>query len=82
MDALLPGALAAQLAGVSLQVIVNWRNRGILETAKDRRGNEIRRDGKRVYRVRDILAAEALAAQRCETHAGRTAVRSPGGIAA
>ena len=82
MDALLPGSLAAKLAGVSVQVVTNWRNRGLLKPAADAQGNEIRRDGKRVYRVRDILAAEALAAERCERMAGRTAVRNPGGIAA
>jgi hypothetical protein len=82
MDALLPAALAARLAGVSKQVINNWRNRGLLQVAADAQGNELRRDGKHVYRVRDILTAEALAAERCEKLAGRTAVRNPSGIAA
>lgn len=83
MDALLPGSLAARLAGVSVQVITNWRNRGILKPATDAGGNEIRDPkGRRLYRVRAILAAEAEAAERCERLAGRTAVRDPGGIAA
>ena len=83
MDALLPGSLAAALAGVSVRVIVNWRNRGLLPVAVDGQGNEIRDEqGRPRYRVRAVLAAEAKAAERCERMAGRTAVRSPGGIAA
>jgi hypothetical protein len=83
MDALLPGRLAAALAGVSLQVIANWRRRGILDTAKDELGEEILdKAGRRLYRVRAVLAAEAAAAERCERLAGRTAVRNPAGLAA
>jgi hypothetical protein len=83
MDALLPGNLAALLAGVSVQCIVNWRNSGYLPVATDERGNEIRdARGRPRYRVRDVLAAEAATAQRCESMAGRPAERSPAGMAA
>lgn len=73
MDALLPGKLAALLAGVSIRVIVNWRNRGYLPS-------ETGPDGRRLYRARAVLAAEAATAQRCESMAGRPAERSPAGI--
>jgi hypothetical protein len=83
MDALLPGKMAAMLAGVSVRVVVNWRNRGYLKVATDGHGNEIRDErGRPLYRVRDILAVEAATAQRCEEQAGRTAERHPSGIAA
>lgn len=74
MDALLSGKYAAMLAGVSLQVIVNWRKRGYLPFTETSAGKR--------YKVRDVLAAEALAAQRCESMAGRPVTRSPSGIAA
>lgn len=83
MDALLPGTLAALLAGATVRDIVNWRNRGYLKVAVDGQGNEIRdRRGRPHYRVRDILAAEAATALRSETRAGRTVTRNPAGIAA
>jgi hypothetical protein len=76
MDALLPGKMAAMLAGTSVQVIVNWRNRGYLQPADEDA------KGKPLYRVRDVLAVEAATAQRCEQRAGRTPNRAPAGTSA
>jgi hypothetical protein len=82
-DALLPGRLAAGLAGVSIQVIVVWRNRGYLPVATDDAGRELRGPrGRPLYRVRDVLAVEARTAERCESMARRPAVRAPLGIGA
>lgn len=81
MDALLPGKLAAMLAGVTVRDIVHWRNRGYLKVATDADGNEIRDErGRPKYRARAVLAAEAATAARCESLAGRPAERSPAGI--
>lgn len=58
--ALLTGTEAAEYAGVSVQVIVNWRNRGWLPVATDEAGKEIRDgQGRPRYRLLDVAKAEA-----------------------
>ena len=59
LDALLSATDAALYAGVTVNVIVNWRNRGYLPVAKDEHGNEIRdKQGRPRYRLLDVAKAE------------------------
>jgi hypothetical protein len=72
VNALLSGADAARYAGVSVRVIVNWRNRGHLPVATDERGNEIRDSrGRPKYRLLDVAKAENATRQRAEQMASQ-----------
>jgi hypothetical protein len=83
MDALVTGKQASLVAGVSVQAIVNWRNRGPLPVAVDEQGNEIRdAKGRRLYRLRAVLAAEQAASERCAVVAPRLAQRNLSAMAA
>ena len=65
LGVLLSGAEAALYAGVSVQAIVNWRNRGLLPVAKDAQGREIRdARGRPKYRLLDVARAEAATSKR------------------
>jgi hypothetical protein len=67
---LLTGAQAALLAGVSVNVIGNWRRRGRLPVATDDQGNELRDgQGRRLYRLGDVARADAQTAKRAEAMA-------------
>lgn len=67
VNALLTATEAACYAGVSVNVIVNWRNRGHLPVATDERGREIRdRQGRPRYRLLDVAKAENATKQRGE----------------
>lgn len=71
MAALLTAAMAALYCGVSVQTIVNWRNRGHLEVATDAQGEEVRdRRGRPMYRLRDVIRAEAAVKRRREHGTG------------
>ena len=78
LNALLSGTDAALYAGVSVNVIVNWRNRGLLPVATDEHGNEIRDSrGRPRYRLLAVAKAENLARQRGERMAKRVTRRDP-----
>lgn len=65
MHALLSASEAALYAGVSVQAIVNWRNRGLLPVAIDKNGREIRdSQGRPRYRLLDVAKAEAATSRR------------------
>lgn len=61
---LLPGHLAAARAGVSKQLLHYWRRAGRLPVAEYR-------DGRPLYRIRDVLEAER--ATRNSPHSRRAA---------
>jgi hypothetical protein len=83
MDALLCGTDAARYARVSVNVIVNWRNRGWLPVATDKQGAEIRdARGRPKYRLRDVARAEARTHERAQQMAAAITRRSPDGLAA
>lgn len=75
LHALLSASEAAMYAGVSVQAIVNWRNRGKLPVAKDAHGNEIRCSccHRPKYRLLDVARAEAATSKR----ARRAALQPP-----
>jgi hypothetical protein len=72
LDALLTGTQAAMFAEVSVQAVGNWRTRGYrlpdgtkthLQVATDGHGRAIRDgQGRPMYRLRDVIAAEAATA--------------------
>jgi DNA-binding transcriptional MerR regulator len=63
VDALLTASEVARYAGVSVQAVINWRERGHLNPAVDDDGNEILDDhGHRMYRL--LAAAKAEHATR------------------
>lgn len=67
INALLSAADAALYTGKSIQVIVNWRNRGYLPVATDAEGREIRDSrGRPRYRLLDVAKAEAATKARGE----------------
>ena len=67
LNALLSATEAAAYAGVTVNVIVNWRNRGYLPVAKDDHGNEIRdKQGRPRYRLLDVAKAENATKRRGE----------------
>ena len=67
LDALISATEAAQYAHTTVQAIVNWRNRGHLPVATDRRGREIRDGrGRPRYRLRDVARADIETRQRAE----------------
>lgn len=77
LTALLTGAQAAMYAGVSVKVIVNWRNRGHLPVATDDQGREIRDSrGRPKYRLLDIAKADARTKERAGVMAERLAARA------
>ena len=84
LDALLSATDAARYAGVKVNVIVNWRNRGHLPVATDGKGGEIRdRQGRPLYRLLDVAKAENATRQRAERMASRITRRDTGqGLAA
>lgn len=79
LRALLTGTEAASYCGVTVQAVVNWRTRGYrlpsgtrahLRPAADAHGRELRDSrGRRLYRLADVLKAEAATSR----HAGRAA---------
>jgi hypothetical protein len=83
MDALLSGKDAALYAGVSVNVIVNWRNRGWLPVATSADGSEVRdRQGRPRYRLRDVAVAESRTHERARKLAASIIRRSPSELAA
>lgn len=67
VNALLSATEAATYTGRTVNVIVNWRNRGWLPVARDKDGNEIRdRRGRPKYRLLDVAKAEHGAKLRGE----------------
>jgi hypothetical protein len=67
LNALLSATEAAAYAGVTVNVIVNWRNRGYLPVARDGQGREIRdKQGRPRYRLLDVAKAENATRQRAE----------------
>jgi DNA-binding transcriptional MerR regulator len=66
MDALITAKQISDYANVSLQVVCNWRRRGLLPVATDEHGQEITRNGQRLYRFRDAARADSLSAQRSQ----------------
>ena len=76
LDALVSGTEAATYAHVSVNVIVNWRNRGHLPVARGRDGREIRDSrGRPKYRLRDVARADIETKQRAEQMACATSRR-------
>lgn len=70
--ALLTATQAALFAGVSVQAVWNWHNRGHLPAATDDDGNEITDSrGKRLYRLVDLARADAKMAGKREQMALR-----------
>ncbi len=65
LNALLSAKDAALYTGKTVNVIVNWRNRGYLPVATDDKGNEIRDGrGRPRYRLLDVAKAENATRQR------------------
>jgi anti-sigma factor RsiW len=78
LNALLSATEAAAYAGVTVNVIVNWRNRGLLPVAADEQGREIRdKQGRPRYRLLAVAKAENLARERGERMAKRITRRDP-----
>jgi len=78
LTALLSATDAAAYAGVTVNVIVNWRNRRLLPVATDADGNEIRDErGRPRYRLLDVAKAENATRQRAEQMASRITRRDP-----
>ena len=78
LNALLTATEAAAYARVSVNVIVNWRNRGWLPVARDKHGNEIRDSrGRPRYRLLDVAKAENATKQRGERMARGITRRDP-----
>ncbi len=78
LNALLTATEAAAYAGVSVNVIVNWRNRGWLPVATDSQGREIRDSrGRPRYRLLDVAKAENATKQRGERMARGITRRDP-----
>ncbi len=78
VNALLTASEAACYAGVSVNVIVNWRNRGHLPIATDAQGQEIRdKQGRPRYRLLDVAKAESATKRRGERMASRITRRDP-----
>jgi hypothetical protein len=83
MNALLSATDAARYARVSVQVIVNWRNRGWLPVATDGLGREIRDGrGRPRYRLLDVAKADARTHERAQRMAGTITRRSADSLAA
>jgi hypothetical protein len=84
LAALLTAAQACLYAGLldgdgkpKVNVIVNWRNRGLLPIATDDQGNELRdRNGRRLYRLLDVAKADAKTKERAGVMAERLATRA------
>lgn len=78
LDALLTATQAAAYARVTVNVIVNWRNRGHLPVATDDQGQEIRdRKGRPRYRLLDVAKAEHATKRRGEQMARGITRRDP-----
>lgn len=78
LNALLSGKDAALYAGVTVNVIVNWRNRGWLPIATDEQGNEIRdKQGRPRYRLLAVAKAENATKRRGEQMARGITRRDP-----
>lgn len=78
LNALLTATEAADYAGVSVNVIVNWRNRGWLPVATDDQGREIRDGrGRPRYRLLDVAKAENGTKRRGEQMARGITRRDP-----
>jgi hypothetical protein len=83
MDALLSATEAAGYARVSVNVIVNWRNRGWLPVAADAQGREIRDSrGRPRYRLRDVVRAEGRTHERAQKMASTITRRGADSLAA
>ena len=78
LNALLSATEAARYAGVSVNVVVNWRNRGLLPVATDAQGKEIRDErGRPRYRLLDVAKAENATKRRGEQMARGIVRRDP-----
>ncbi len=78
VNALLSATEAAHYAGKSVNVIVNWRNRGWLPVATDVNGCEIRDErGRPRYRLLDVAKAENATKRRGEQMARGITRRDP-----
>ena len=78
LNALLTATQAAAYAGVTVNVIVNWRNRGYLPVATDANGSEIRdKQGRPRYRLLDVAKAENATKRRGEQMARGITRRDP-----
>jgi DNA-binding transcriptional MerR regulator len=66
MEALVTAKQISEYANVSLQVVCNWRRRGLLPVATDEQGRELTRNGQRLYRFRDAARADGLSARRSQ----------------
>jgi hypothetical protein len=84
MNALLSATEAAGFARVSVNVIVNWRNRGWLPVATDpETGREIRDSrGRPRYRLLAVAKAEARTHQRAQKMASTITRRGADSLAA
>jgi hypothetical protein len=72
VNALLSAAEAARYARTTVNVIVNWRNRGYLPVATDEQDKEIRDSrGRPKYRLLAVAKAEAATKARREEMARR-----------
>lgn len=67
LDALLTGAQAARVIGTDPQRIYSWVSRGNLEPAV---GDDVPA-GKKRYRYRDVLAADAATREAVRENGGR-----------
>jgi hypothetical protein len=84
LTALLTAAQACLYAGLvddqgkpKVNVIVNWRNRGLLPVATDDAGREIRDwRGRPSYRLLDVAKADAKTRERAAVMAGRLTARA------
>ena len=78
LNALLSAKEAATYAGVTVNVVVNWRNRGHLPVATDEQGREIRdKRGRPRYRLLDVAKAENATKRRGEQMARGITRRDP-----
>lgn len=66
MNALVTASEISRYAGVSLQVVSNWRRRGHLPVATDDQGRELSRNGQRLYRFGDAAKADSRTSERAQ----------------
>lgn len=79
MDALLTGTQAARLVHTYPQRIYAWVERGNLKPAE---GDDVPTDGRKYYRYRDVLAAEAATRETVRENGGRRRAIRPRAVAA
>lgn len=78
-DALLTGTQAARAVGTYPQRIYTWVARGNLAPAE---GPDVPQDGRKYYRYRDVLAAEAATRDTVRESGGRRRAIRPSQAAA